>query len=100
MSRQISPSWRQDRDWLYVSFLAISDCKLLTYSKSDIHAFRKEVATRPIAGLENNLSAHYTYQSSFQSIFKVGNYGLQATIKKAGPFGRCLNHLSSYLLTS
>jgi hypothetical protein len=63
MSRQISPSWRQDRDWLYVSFLAISDCKLLTYSKSDIHAFRKE------SMLSNLLTIHFNASKSTERIF-------------------------------
>lgn len=70
-SIQIGQRWRQDHDWLCLSYLAISDCKLLGRAKSDFHAFSND-AQRALLGLNpRTLSTRINTLSHFFPKFFV-----------------------------
>ena len=69
-SRQIGQRWRQDHDWLCLSFLAISDYKLLGRAKSDFHAFSKDAQARPPGLNPRTLSTRINTMSHFSEILR------------------------------
>ena len=99
-SRQIGQRWRQDHDWLCLSFLAISDCKLLGRAKSDFHAFSNDAQARPPGLNPRTLSTRINTMSHFSEILRsmpsILSRKLFSPVSMRSPKVLCVNGLFAF----